>query len=113
MSPSDREIPQKAPREATAGSRNRPGGSAYDRWLLGAIGRRLAPARTRLRLRSGGESGFTGGAPLATITIRDRRTLTRVALDPEVEFGEAYVEGRIDFEGGSGGGLPQRGGRSP
>jgi cyclopropane-fatty-acyl-phospholipid synthase len=37
--------------------------------------------------------------PVANIRIRDRRTLLRLMLDPEVGFGEAYSEGRITVEG--------------
>lgn len=98
MMPSNRKTSQNVP-QTTTGSTKPLGGNAYDRWLLDAIARHVAPARIRFRLRSGGESGFAAGAPLATITIRDRGTLTRLVLDPEVEFGEAYAHGRVEFEG--------------
>jgi cyclopropane-fatty-acyl-phospholipid synthase len=40
-----------------------------------------------------------GITPVATLWLRDRRTLLELALDPEVGFGEAYSEGRIQVEG--------------
>src|SRR5512135_784093 len=37
--------------------------------------------------------------PVATIRFRDRRALLGLLLDPEVNFGDAYAEGRIEIEG--------------
>jgi len=36
---------------------------------------------------------------VANIRIRDRKTLLRLVLDPEVGFGDAYSEGRLTVEG--------------
>jgi cyclopropane-fatty-acyl-phospholipid synthase len=40
-----------------------------------------------------------GVSPLATVVVRDIRTLARMVVDPEVAFGEAYADGRIEVEG--------------
>lgn len=72
---------------------------SFDRWILNKIGERVAPARARVRLYDGSSAGFEGNSPLATITIRDRRTLIGLALNPDIEFGEAYTDERIQFDG--------------
>src|SRR5690348_49091 len=72
---------------------------SFDRWILNKIGERVAPARARVKLYDGSSAGFAGNSPLATITIRDRRTLIGIALNPDIEFGEAYTDGRIQFDG--------------
>ncbi len=40
-----------------------------------------------------------GGAPVATMVIQDRSTLAGLLRDPEVSFGDAYMDGRIEVEG--------------
>lgn len=37
--------------------------------------------------------------PVATLHISDRKTLLRLIADPDVQFGEAYSDGKIDVEG--------------
>jgi cyclopropane-fatty-acyl-phospholipid synthase len=75
------------------------GQGQIDRRLLEKIGERVAPARARVQLPDGSPAGFTGQSPTATITIRDRRTLMGLILNPEIAFGDAYTEGRIRIEG--------------
>ena len=36
-----------------------------------------------------------GNGPIAEIQIHDRRTLTRLVIQPDLEFGEAYMDGRL------------------
>jgi cyclopropane-fatty-acyl-phospholipid synthase len=73
---------------------------AIQKRLLKAFGDTVAPARIRLRLRSSSESaGFTGPHPVATLIVQDARTLLRLVLNPEIEFGDAYTEGRLLVEG--------------
>jgi cyclopropane-fatty-acyl-phospholipid synthase len=73
--------------------------NSFDRWILGQIGKRVAPARASLKLSDGSTAGFAGASPIATIAIHDRRTLHKLALNPAVEFGDAYTDGRIGIEG--------------
>jgi cyclopropane-fatty-acyl-phospholipid synthase len=40
-----------------------------------------------------------GVQPKGTLVIRDWRTLLKLAIDPELHFGDAYTDGRIDLEG--------------
>jgi cyclopropane-fatty-acyl-phospholipid synthase len=37
--------------------------------------------------------------PIASVTIKDRVTLFKIAINPDVEFGEAYSAGTIDVNG--------------
>jgi cyclopropane-fatty-acyl-phospholipid synthase len=67
--------------------------------MLSKIGERVAPARAALNFQDGSSGGFTGDSPIATITIHDRRTLIALLLNPEIEFGEAYTDGRIQVAG--------------
>ena len=71
----------------------------FDEWLLNRLGRRVRAAGARLRLRDDIEAGFDGGAPTVTLTIRDDWTLLGLVLDPEIGFGEAYTDGRMEIEG--------------
>ena len=47
------------------------------------------PAGRRERLAGSGDG------PFAEITIHDRRTLLRLVVQPDLEFGEAYMDGRL------------------
>jgi cyclopropane-fatty-acyl-phospholipid synthase len=40
-----------------------------------------------------------GKLPVATIVIRDRRSLLKMMLDPQLGFGEAYTAGRVEVDG--------------
>lgn len=37
--------------------------------------------------------------PVATIVIRDRRSVLKMLLDPQLGFGEAYTAGRVEVQG--------------
>ena len=52
---------------------------------------------------SGGRErlGNSDNGPVAEITVRDRATLVRLVMRPDLEFGEAYMDGRLTTgEGG-------------
>lgn len=75
-----------------------------ERWLLQQAFKSIGPAPIRLALRldddSPGEALSPPGVlPAATIVIRDLGVLAHMAVDPEVAFGDAYSDGRIDIEG--------------
>lgn len=74
-------------------------GSRVDRWLLSRFLTALGPRPIRLVLHGSEASGSPIGVPVATLRIRDRRTMASLYLDPEVAFGDAYSEGRIEVEG--------------
>jgi cyclopropane-fatty-acyl-phospholipid synthase len=70
-----------------------------ERWLEERVLRTVGRAPIRIVVKNG--AGFTapGAVPVATVTIRDRRTLAELCIDPEVGFGDAYADGRIQVEG--------------
>jgi cyclopropane-fatty-acyl-phospholipid synthase len=70
-----------------------------DEWLLGKIHESVGQPPIRLSLESGAGVSPTGASPIANLVIKDRRTLLRLLLDPEMGFGEAYREGHITVEG--------------
>ncbi len=70
-----------------------------ERWFLQQIFKAIGPAPVRLVLKGGGEMSPLGVSPAATVVIRDRRTLAKLIIDPEMAFGEAYANGRIQVEG--------------
>src|SRR5712692_9175278 len=73
--------------------------SQIDEWMLQKVYRAAGQPAVRLGLRNGVEVSPKGALPVANIVIQDRKTLFRLLLDPESEFGDAYSEGRITLEG--------------
>jgi len=70
-----------------------------DEWLLSRILQATGSVPVRLLVKGGADVSPPGGAPVATLVIEDRATLVGLLRDPEVSFGDAYMEGRIDVEG--------------
>jgi cyclopropane-fatty-acyl-phospholipid synthase len=70
-----------------------------EKWFLQLAFKSIGPAPIRLVLESGVEMSLPGATPVATVFIKDLRTLAALAFDPEVAFGEEYSEGRIEVEG--------------
>ena len=67
--------------------------------MLQQIFKAIGPAPIRLMFKNGEAMCPPGASPLATIEVRDLPTLARMMIDPEVAFGEAYSEGRIEVHG--------------
>jgi len=73
--------------------------SAADRWLLRIFLRAVGKPAIRVTLWDG-QSVYLGQAqPVATVCLEDRRTLLRLLYNPDLEFGEAYTDGRLQVEG--------------
>src|SRR6266404_7936856 len=73
--------------------------SRIDEWLLQKVYRAAGQPAVRLALRNGAEVSPKGALPVPNIVIQDRKTLFRLLLDPEAEFGDAYSKGRITLDG--------------
>ncbi|MBV9772234.1 MAG: class I SAM-dependent methyltransferase [Bryobacterales bacterium] len=73
--------------------------SFAERWLLSQILHVTGGPPVRLVVKGGADVSPPGGAPIATMIIQDRNTLAGLLRDPEVSFGDAYMDGRIDVEG--------------
>ena len=77
--------------------RARPAGS-FDRWLLSLLHKSLGDAPVRLVLWDGTEHR-PAARPVATLHVRDRKTLAGMLLDPDLNVGDAYASGRLEVEG--------------
>jgi cyclopropane-fatty-acyl-phospholipid synthase len=63
------------------------------------VQRELAGAPVVVRLWNGQSVALGDDPPVASVSIRDRRTLLGLVLRPELEFGEAYTDGRLEVQG--------------
>lgn len=70
-----------------------------DRRLFALMRNYLAHGAVRLRFWDGTDLPPASGRPTATLLVHDRSTLLRLLWDPELHFGEAYTEGRIEMVG--------------
>jgi cyclopropane-fatty-acyl-phospholipid synthase len=59
----------------------------------------IGEAPIRIVLPSGSEISPHHTTPAGTLIIRDRQTLAKIILSPEIEFGDAYTEGRVEIDG--------------
>jgi cyclopropane-fatty-acyl-phospholipid synthase len=74
------------------------GAGRLDQWCLSWLVRVLAGSPVRLQLWDG-TSAACSDQTIGTVTIHDRATLGRLLLQPALEFGEAYMSGRLTVQG--------------
>jgi cyclopropane-fatty-acyl-phospholipid synthase len=72
---------------------------SIEQWLLRKVYESAGRPPIRLILKGGGEVSPSDALPVANVTLSDRGTLMRLILDPEMGFGEAYMQGRLEVEG--------------
>ena len=72
--------------------------SSFDNWLLRKVYSLSGKPPIRLALVNGPEV-IPSGEALGSIIFRDRATLLRVTINPQLNFGEAYSEGAVVVEG--------------
>ncbi|HKC70362.1 MAG TPA: hypothetical protein VKB60_02010, partial [Terriglobales bacterium] len=65
--------------------------SSTERWLLKKLYVAAGSPLVRMALKDGPAVGPRDSSPVAGLIIRDRVTLMRIVLNPEVAFGEAYA----------------------
>jgi len=76
--------------------------SSTEKWLMRKILRMTGDPPLHLVLGRDVDNSSpsnNGGKSKPTIVVRDRKTLVQLALNPEVAFGEAYSDGRIEIHG--------------
>ena len=73
--------------------------SSADRWLLRTLLRALGDPAIRVALWSGDLISTAATEPVGALRIKDRSTLWRLLYRPELEFGEAYTDGRLQVDG--------------
>ncbi|HYL10791.1 MAG TPA: cyclopropane-fatty-acyl-phospholipid synthase family protein [Candidatus Acidoferrales bacterium] len=77
----------------------RDGFPSLEKRLLRKIYESAGRPPIRLILKGRAEVSPPDALPVANIIISDRGTLLRLILDPEMAFGEGYMQGRIEVEG--------------
>ncbi len=73
--------------------------SLVDGALGSLLRRRFGEVPLRFALADGTDLFDPGPDRVATVLLRDRRTLLTLLIDPERNFGDAYGQGRIDVRG--------------
>jgi len=73
--------------------------SPADRWLLRMFLRAMGNPAIRVTLWNGEGVSTADAPPVAAVHVADRRTLWRLMYQPELEFGEAYSDGRLQVDG--------------
>jgi|SRR5579859_1613898 len=77
---------------------NHPAATLFQRFLFKQLRRFIGDAPIRLRMGTGSSSLSDGTGP-ECVVIHDNSALRSMILDPEIGFGDAYMEGRVDIEG--------------
>ena len=70
-----------------------------DRRLLQLLYSSIGRPQISLRLGDSALVSPEGKKPVATIVIRDHRSVLKMLLDPQLGFGEAYTAGRVEVQG--------------
>jgi cyclopropane-fatty-acyl-phospholipid synthase len=82
-----------------AGPRGARPARAIDAVFFNLLRAHLAEAALALRFWDGTELPAATPETLGTLVVRDRRTLLGLVWDPELQFGDAYAEGRVELDG--------------
>jgi cyclopropane-fatty-acyl-phospholipid synthase len=80
---------------ARAGRRS----SVLDRWAAAGVQRTIERVGVRVELWDGWFAYHGPRAPVGSIVVLDRRTLYGLLINPDLYFGEAYSEGRLEVRG--------------
>lgn len=70
-----------------------------ERWVARRLLRGVGDPGVRMVLPDGEEVATSSSPPTARIVVHDRATLWKLAVEPTLEFGEAYMDGRLQIEG--------------
>ena len=73
--------------------------SSAESWLLKRLYAAAGRPPVRIALKDGPAVGPKDSSPVAGLVIRDRATLVRIVLNPEVAFSEAYADGAVEVQG--------------
>jgi len=84
--------------ESVARPRSPASATTLDRWLAARLQRSIKTAGVGVELWDG-TSIRPGGTHIGDLLIRDRGALAAVILNPDLQYGELYSQGRIDVRG--------------
>jgi cyclopropane-fatty-acyl-phospholipid synthase len=71
----------------------------FEKWLLRTLLHSAGNPPLAVALWDGQEVNTSGAAPKARMMIADRAALFKLCLNPDLQFGELYTEGRLHIEG--------------
>lgn len=74
------------------------GGELHKR-MIRALGKLIETGSLQVSFWDGTEETYGTGRPCLRLVINDRSVVGRLVKNPALAFGEAYVDGAIDFEG--------------
>ena len=74
--------------------------TAIDRRIADAFQQWLRPADLRLELWDGSSTWNSTATPVGDVVVRDRWALFKLLIDPDLQFGELFTEGRVVIRGG-------------
>jgi cyclopropane-fatty-acyl-phospholipid synthase len=69
-----------------------------DRWMAARLQSVVGPAHVRVELWDGSSPAFTG-TEIGRLVVRDRGALAGLLLNPDIWFGDGYVQGRVEVVG--------------
>lgn len=73
--------------------------STLERWALQRLLALIGNPPIQFVLWNGEQVPNTAGQPLRRVHLRDRQTLWRLVINPDLNFGDAYTQGRLDVDG--------------
>jgi len=87
------EQPGRVPNQAPASP------STLERWALKRLLAFIGDPPIQFVLWNGEQVPDTGARPLRRVYLHDRQTLWRLVINPDLRFGDAYTQGRLDVDG--------------
>lgn len=73
--------------------------SSFERWLVNKIHGSVGNAPVKLILADDDQITPINATAIPAIVVSDFKTLAQLALDPEMAFGDGYMDGRIQVQG--------------
>src|SRR5207248_9990233 len=73
--------------------------SRFETWLLKKLYTSIGPAPLECILGKQARFAPPDLSPVATVEIRTLRALAKMVFDPEIGFGDAYTDGRVEVHG--------------
>lgn len=73
--------------------------TTLDRWIATRLQEWLEPVAIRVELWNGSSPWTTAEPAVGSVVFLDRGALLRVTLEPDLQFGEMYMAGRVEIRG--------------
>ncbi len=73
--------------------------NGFDRWFAAGMLHALGDPPIRMMLWDGQAVGRPAGEALSTVSVRDRGALYKLAINPDLQFGELFTQDRLRVDG--------------